>query len=81
MGGGRGVKIGSKPFKYIPYNCSVVSTYLALATASPNLSHAHPGTPKTLLTSTYPLIPELRESVDNDTEHDVQSNGGDDDEE
>ena len=30
---------------------------------------------------THPLISELRESVHNDTKHDVQSNGCDDDEE
>ena len=31
--------------------------------------------------STYPFIPELRESVDDDTKHDVQSNRRDDDKE
>ena len=29
--------------------------------------------------ATHPLIPELREGVHNDTEHNVQSNGRDDD--
>jgi len=40
-----------------------------------------PPPPYTVCTSPYPLIPELRECVHSDTEHNVQSNGGHNNEE
>ena len=36
-------------------------------------AHSHRGT--------HPIVPELREGVNDDTKHNVQSNGGDNDEE
>ena len=49
-----------------------------------SLSTSQPTTPPppyTVCTVPYPLIPELRECVHNDTEHNVQSNGGHNNEE